>query len=134
VKIAEVAGYGRLIDYEGYGGIKIHPEEPLWILLGHNDYNGRISVSDCILLADALENILPNLIQEKPSPPTQSSPERKELTITDKPYAAIAHEYSANPPNDEESLDLWNYADAAQQFIDGLRFAASMDEDVRFGG
>lgn len=62
-KIAEVAGYGNLDDYEGFGGAKQFPEgDPLVVLLNHSDCEGSIEAKDCAPLADRMEQLLPALI------------------------------------------------------------------------
>jgi len=61
VKLAEVAGYGNIDDYLGYGGDKDWPEDPLTVLLNHSDCDGEILSVDCTPLADRLEELLPAL-------------------------------------------------------------------------
>jgi len=61
-KIAEVAGFGNLDDYTGYGGGKVlPPAHPLTVLLDHSDCDGEIAWQECGPLADALEKLMPSL-------------------------------------------------------------------------
>lgn len=64
-KIAEVAGFGRLTDREGFGGTIPWPSDPerdpLVYLLNHSDCDGEIAAEHCAPLADALEALLPAL-------------------------------------------------------------------------
>lgn len=61
-KIAEVAGYGPMDDYRGFGGDKEWPDnDPLVGLLDHSDCDGSIPAKDCSAIADRLESLLPAL-------------------------------------------------------------------------
>jgi len=61
-KIAEVAGYGKLDDYVGFGGVKEWPKKSiLEELLHHSDCDGKIRWSSCEGIADKLEALLPAL-------------------------------------------------------------------------
>ena len=59
-KVCEVAGYGKLADYDGFGGDQqfIH-DDPLAILLSHSDCDGNIWTEDCESIAEALTALLP---------------------------------------------------------------------------
>lgn len=62
-KLAEVAGYGDLSEYIGFGGDKSWPEngDALIVLLNHSDCEGEIAAADCAPLADRLEGLLDSL-------------------------------------------------------------------------
>lgn len=61
-KLAEVAGYGNLQEYEGFGGQKRWPKKSiLEELLHHSDCEGEIKWSKCNGIADKLESLLPAL-------------------------------------------------------------------------
>jgi hypothetical protein len=61
-KLAEVAGYGKLDDYDGFGGDKPWPgKSKLEILLHHSDCDGEIQWQDCRDLAACMETLLPAL-------------------------------------------------------------------------
>jgi hypothetical protein len=106
-KICEVAGYGKLGDYEGFRddvsgdhGSKPWPKgDPLVVLLSHSDCDGEIGTKDCAPLADALEQLLPAL---------------------DRAEGGGGH------------VDRGGYAGWTRQFIKGLRRAAAAGEDVEF--
>ena len=62
--LAEVAGFGSLDDYEGFGGTKPWPdagEHPLVHLLHHSDCDGELGADVLSPLADAMEALLPAL-------------------------------------------------------------------------
>lgn len=62
-KVAEVAGFGNLREYDGYAiGGKPWPEnDPFVPLLYHSDCDGDIAWESCGPLADALEQLLPSM-------------------------------------------------------------------------
>src|SRR5574340_940621 len=61
-KLAEVAGFGNLNDYEGFGGSALFDaRNPLTPLLDHSDCDGEIPLGDLLPLAMALEGLLPAL-------------------------------------------------------------------------
>jgi hypothetical protein len=58
--LCEVAGYGRLGDYDGFGGLKPWPQgDVLTALLDHSDCDGDLKWEICGELADRLEELLP---------------------------------------------------------------------------
>ncbi len=58
--ICEVAGYGKLDDYEGFGGLKKWPDgDPLSELLYHSDCDGIIPVKSCLPIAKRLKQLIP---------------------------------------------------------------------------
>lgn len=60
--IAEVAGFGNILDYDGFGGEKPWPVgHPLVPLLSHSDCDGQLDLHDLAPMADALEGLLPAL-------------------------------------------------------------------------
>jgi len=71
MKLCEVAGYGNLEEYEGFGGIGSTPpgdkewpnldSDPLLILLVHSDCDGEILWEECKPIADRLTELLPAL-------------------------------------------------------------------------
>lgn len=63
-EIARAAGWDELREYIGYDGTRPYPSDPVAILLGHSDCEGEIPLADCGLLADRLEDLLPNLPHE----------------------------------------------------------------------
>jgi len=111
---AQVAGYG-VVDYGGQGGPKVPnipydtystddiqgewpegaPDDPLIILLAHNETAGRIKAEHCAYLADRLEEL--------------------ELRMS----------------RGNSIMPAWILR--TQQFIHGLRYAASQRTDVVFG-
>jgi hypothetical protein len=65
--ICKAAGMGDLDSYKGFGGDKEWPEnEPITILLDHSDCDGEITAKDCAPLADAMEELLPELDDSDP--------------------------------------------------------------------
>lgn len=58
-QVAEAAGFGNLMEYEGYGGDKTFPDDPLSILLSHSDCDGEISWQDLPGIIQRLEQIVP---------------------------------------------------------------------------
>lgn len=63
-KVAEVAGYGSLYEYQGYGGNKDwrSPEQDILIaLLDHSDCDGLLPAVICEPLANRLAELLPAL-------------------------------------------------------------------------
>jgi len=60
-KLAEVAGFGDLNSYEGFGGSRQWPQtnDALIVLLNHSDCDGEIAAEYCAPLADRLEGLLP---------------------------------------------------------------------------
>lgn len=61
-KICEVAGYGNLEDYKGFGGQKQWPaNDPLVELLHHSDCDGEIPTASCALIAGRLCELMPAL-------------------------------------------------------------------------
>lgn len=61
--IAEVAGYGSLYDYDGFGGFKSWPKDDVLVsLLFHSDCDGNLKWEICDSLADRLEGLLPALV------------------------------------------------------------------------
>ena len=60
-KVCEVAGYGDIMERQGFGGNKEWPEDPLSILLSHSDCDGEIEHKDCYPIAIRLEELLPGL-------------------------------------------------------------------------
>jgi hypothetical protein len=99
MKLCEVAGYGQLADYRGFGGSVPWPDngDILLVLLTHSDCDGEIAAEDCGPLADRMEELLPAL--------------------------RVAG-------NGGGHIGL--YADATEQFINGLREAAEAGEPVDF--
>lgn len=103
-KLAEVAGYGDLNEYVGFGlaGNSGKPwldpkEDPLVYLLHHSDCDGSIASGNCRPLADRLETLLPS------------------LQVADRVNAGHS----------------W-YVATTERFIAGLRAAAEAGEDVMF--
>ncbi len=61
-KLCEVAGYGLITYYEGFGGKKPWPKDDvLVVLLNHSDCDGEIEAEYCKPLADRLTELLPAL-------------------------------------------------------------------------
>lgn len=62
-KLSEVAGYGSINDYAGYGGSKSWPNsgDALIVLLDHSDCDGSLPVKILAPLADRLAELLPAL-------------------------------------------------------------------------
>lgn len=110
-KISEVAGFGDMMEYEGFSqihntnkymrviGIRVWPDEPLAWLLSHSDCDGSIPWIDCASIADDLETLLPSL-------------NRSDTT-----------DFRGGIFSDREIAD---------RFITGLRLAHSLKEDVEF--
>jgi len=101
-KLAEVAGFGALREYEGFtdNGKPWPKDDPLTILLHHSDCEGSIKWEDCSALADALEGLMPALNRDAASDG----------------YGGVFD----------------THAQKAQKFIDGLRKAHELKEDVEF--
>lgn len=101
-KIAQVAGYGKLKEYQGYGGTRPWPDnnDVLQILLTHSDCEGEIKWQDCAALADRMTELLPAL-----------------------KIASEGHDHL---------FSGGGYEGAAKRFIAGLRLAAAQQEDVEF--
>ena len=58
-KLCEVAGYGDLEEYAGFGGSTPWPMmDPLAILLSHSDCDGEIRWQDCENIANALHELI----------------------------------------------------------------------------
>ncbi len=62
IKICEVAGYGDLMQRQGFGGdIPFPQDDPLTILLDHSDNDGEIEFKYCKPIADRLLELIPAL-------------------------------------------------------------------------
>ncbi|KAA2242830.1 hypothetical protein F0L74_09890 [Chitinophaga agrisoli] len=62
--IAELAGYGNLTSYQGFGGAiptELMDKDGLRVLLSHSDCDGELSPSECEAIAKDLEELLPKM-------------------------------------------------------------------------
>ena len=106
--VAEVAGFGDLNEYQGFGeplddftkavGTRLWPDgDPLVQLLTHSDCDGSIPWDECYAIAGELEELIPAMVRR----------DRRDGMMSD-------------------------YEKSTRRFIDGLRDAASAQEDVEF--
>ena len=114
-KICKLAGYGDLMQYEGFEELNFNNDPPiitrLWPktddalirLLNHSDCDGDIHTDDCNPIADRLEEILL-------------------LMVGDEDHRGGV-EHGDN--------DGW-YSTKTKIFIEGLRAAATANENVSF--
>ena len=65
--IAKAAGYPELLTMQGFGGDiswDAYQDNPLTLLLDHDDSEGTLLVRDCAAIADRLEQLLPKLTDD----------------------------------------------------------------------
>jgi hypothetical protein len=86
--------------------------DPLYTLLCHSDCDGEIEAKDCAGIADSLEKLLPAL------------PESPTLAQIENPGKIVSIRDQVPPP--------WDVRHLTQNWIDGLRDAASKNENVDF--
>ena len=108
LKVAEIAGYGSLDNWAGFGGQWLWPgadEDPLVLLLHHSDCDGEIRWQDAAPIANRLVELLPAL--------------RRADWV-----AGVA------AGSDERVAEF--YHERTEHFIAGLRLASRRREDVEF--